>query len=368
MSVQYIFIPDFSGGGAEKLFIKFAHFSKNSNRPIKILSLSRVGPYYDWCKKNNIEVVSLGLKKTSSKWLLFPIVLFRLIKLLSSGDRILSAVFFCNLVSAIASLFINIKLVASQHTVKSVKDIRNNRVIYFFIRLLTQFSFKHSSKVICVSDSVRNDLIENYNIDKSKLVVINNAVAESVQNIGSLISLAENPVNGSFNILCVGRLINDKGFDLAIQSTASLVHKGIDVHLDILGSGPELNNLRAIVKELKIESNVTFHGFSNNLSDFYSAANVVLIPSRLEGFGNVAVEALCYSKPVVVSNCPGGLSEIVSSDLLGSVVDLSVESIVDGLMHWKYNNSLESAKYRVDYSRRYLPEVLFLDYFSVLDD
>ena len=81
--------------------------------------------------------------------------------------------------------------------------------------------------------------------------------------------------------------------------------------LDILGEGPERPRLEALVKRYELEKRVFFHGYQKDPTIFYRDADVLVQPSRWEGFGNVIVEAMSYGCQVIVNRGAGAPTEII---------------------------------------------------------
>ncbi len=114
---------------------------------------------------------------------------------------------------------------------------------------------------------------------------------------------------------CVGRLSPEKGYDIALRALAELS----DCDLVILGEGPELGPLRALATSLGIEDRVRFEGWVDPPWTAQWPVDVLLVPSRYEGFGLVAVEAMLAGIPVVASDV-AGLSEVLTHEKTGLTV------------------------------------------------
>lgn len=129
------------------------------------------------------------------------------------------------------------------------------------------------------------------------------------------------PATGGSRLVLVGRLSPRKGTDVAVRAVALLP---ANVTLDLAGSvfpGYEWYEaeLRDLVAELGLADRVRFLGFVPSVWDAHAAGDVVLVPSRVEPFGNTAVEGQLAGRPVVVSDTQG-LVEIVEHGKTGLVV------------------------------------------------
>lgn len=122
-------------------------------------------------------------------------------------------------------------------------------------------------------------------------------------------------------LLCLGRLVYDKGFHVAVEAFASIRRRFSDARLTIAGDGPARRDLEAQVRALGLESVVRFKGrvSPEDVPDTVNSASLVLMPSREESFGLVALEAGLMGRPVVASDV-GGLPEVVRHGVTGLTV------------------------------------------------
>jgi glycosyltransferase involved in cell wall biosynthesis len=132
------------------------------------------------------------------------------------------------------------------------------------------------------------------------------------------------PAGPRHELLVVGRLSPRKGQHVAIEALAELVRGGHDVELRLVGTaypGYEwyVAELESRVARLGLGDRVRFDGYRTDTAEVYASASVVLVPSLVEPFGNVAVEAQMAGRVVVASDV-GGLAEIVRDGETGSLV------------------------------------------------
>jgi glycosyltransferase involved in cell wall biosynthesis len=118
------------------------------------------------------------------------------------------------------------------------------------------------------------------------------------------------PGHPPLRLVAVGRLMAEKGFDLAVAAVAALVAEGRPVHLAIVGEGPLGDQLRAQVRRSGVGGAVTFTGpvSRDGLRQAIDSSHAVVVPSRREGLGLVALDAMDRGRTVVAA-AVGGLPE-----------------------------------------------------------
>jgi glycosyltransferase involved in cell wall biosynthesis len=119
----------------------------------------------------------------------------------------------------------------------------------------------------------------------------------------------------------VGRIRREKGLDILIDSFSHILQAHPDAVLVVVGDGPDGENLRRKVEDLKLGDHVKWLGQKSpeEVYQFYSIMDVVAVPSLFEGFGLSAAEAMAAGRPVVASSVDG-LNEIVEKDVTGYLV------------------------------------------------
>ena len=123
-------------------------------------------------------------------------------------------------------------------------------------------------------------------------------------------------------LVAAGRLVADKGFDVALRALARIRQARPDVTLRIAGDGPERAALAALAEDLGVAATVDFLGWvqPDRLASVLAEASVVLVPSRWqEAFGLVALQAAQVGRPVVATRV-GGLPEVVAAGETGLLV------------------------------------------------
>jgi glycosyltransferase involved in cell wall biosynthesis len=129
--------------------------------------------------------------------------------------------------------------------------------------------------------------------------------------------LLSNPVSpGESTLVLVGALHENKGQSDALRAVKELKDQSIETSLLLVGDGEDKDCLQQMAEEFGIQNQVQFVGFAENVSNWYACAGIVLVCSRHESFGRVAVEAMLSKKPLIAART-GGLQEIVEDGVTG---------------------------------------------------
>ena len=123
-------------------------------------------------------------------------------------------------------------------------------------------------------------------------------------------------------VTAVGRMTSQKGFDYLLKAFPRILQSEPKARLLLIGDGYMRSELEALARKEGIADRVTFAGFisDGDLVSTLRSSNVVVVPSRFEPFGIVALEAMAAGAPVVVSGV-GGLAEIVDDNVDGLEVE-----------------------------------------------
>lgn len=159
-------------------------------------------------------------------------------------------------------------------------------------------------------------------IDALKLGGFSHADLRLIYNGSKESSVKPTPANGSLmNLVCIGRLSEEKGFDTVLHALNILRHRYPSLRLTIAGGGPLYTQLFELTELLGLQERVELLDYipPHKIDDIVDRSNVVIMPSTYESFGLVAVEAALRCRPVISSDV-GGLKEIVVHGETGLLV------------------------------------------------
>ena len=145
------------------------------------------------------------------------------------------------------------------------------------------------------------------------------------------------PPKSHGRLLCVGRLTQQKGFDLFLPCFARLAARNPGWDLVILGEGSERPLLEAMVRDLGIRDSVVLAGRVGNVGDWYRDADVFVMPSRFEGFPMTLLEAMAHGCPTVSFDCDTGPRDIIRDGVDGilvpdgdvSLLEVALQRLID---------------------------------------
>ena len=179
---------------------------------------------------------------------------------------------------------------------------------------ISQRVYRSSRRVICISERVREQVLEGAGSTARTSVVYNGVDPD-------LFSPSTESTSSGLTVLSVGNLIPIKGHDLLIRAVASLAPEFPSLALEIIGDGPERSRLQVLTQQLQIEQRVSFLGRQSRheVVAAMRRCTVFALPSRYEGLGCVYLEAMSTGKPVI--GCRGqGIAELIQHGSNGFLV------------------------------------------------
>ena len=171
---------------------------------------------------------------------------------------------------------------------------------------------RRAALVAVVSEDLHRLAVESLGLPPEQVVVLRMPVTRVAEP-------SPPPSGEPVRLVAAGRLSVEKGFDVLLEAMALAVADGLDVRLDLVGSGPEHGRLATLAATLDGRVRLIPAQPRDALWERMDAAQVLVVPSRREGLGLVALEAIARGRPVIASRA-GGLPEAVCDGVDGVLV------------------------------------------------
>lgn len=310
-----LIVPSLNGGGAERVIVNLIRNLDQSKFDIKLILIKKEGVYIELIP-SYISVIDLKSERVRYS-------ILKLVRELNNyrPDVILSTLGHLNLVLLLIRNLLKgsprILIREANTPSKSISELSSIKKRAF--TLLYRYLYPKADKIIAQCNEMKIDIINFLGIDEKKIRCIYNPI--DIDKI-SKDKQGENPYDISKkNIVAVGRLSFQKGYDILIDAFKIINEKFNNAHLTILGEGILKEKLEAQARDLNIIDNITFVGFSKNPYPYYYYADIYVLSSRWEGFPNTLLEALGCGVKVVSTNCKSGPNEIIGNNEFGILVE-----------------------------------------------
>lgn len=346
-------ISNLYGGGAEKVLVDILERLDRTKFDIDVFLISKEGVYVE-------KVESILRKKIlhlyGGRKDLFKNIIYRKAKSLfliyfyrycKNNPNIIPSLFFKKYDVEIAFLEGAPTQLLSRRVNKAKKiawvhiDMEKHRMLNFDVE---KECYRKMSNIICVSKDSKNSLLNLYPELNEKTEVIYNPIDREEINRKA----SEEEINfdkESINLIAVGRLAHQKGFDILLKAFKELNLKYEKLNLYILGAGGDYKKLKKYVDENGLEKKVKFLGFQKNPYPYIKAADIFISSSRYEGYPLVLCEAISLGKPIIATKCTGPI-EILENGKYGLLAE--IENVSD--LKNKIEILVSNTDKRIEYS------------------
>jgi glycosyltransferase involved in cell wall biosynthesis len=205
-------------------------------------------------------------------------------------------------------------------------DIRDQKKASLAIRIRS-IAYKLATKVVVLNEFGRKDAMENYKVPAKKLFKIYNGIKDlAISNVND---------GSDLTIRYAGRINHGKGADLLIEAFASIAKKFPSAKLELVGgiTAEQKQEYLKKVEELSIKEQVIFHESLqyDQMYQFISKAYCLVVPSRMDNFPTVVLEAMATSTPLIGSKA-GGIPEMIADRETGLLFETGdVQGLTDSL-------------------------------------
>jgi len=295
-------------GGAEKLLL---YYLKNLDKSKYSLYVCCFREKPDDLMLEMSEFAEIFNLKVKNKF--NPIVIVSIIKLIRkiNPDIIHTHLFQPRVYATIAHIFSKRPVLITQK-----HSIVNPQKHHMFI-LLEMISIWMNNKVIAISESVKKSLKKYEFISENKILVLPNCIDYKKFNNKTEREIIQNKkeiVMGT-----VGRLEKEKGIKYLLLAMKIILTRFPNARLEIIGDGSQYKELKEFSKKLGISNSVIFFGKFTDVIPFYKKMDIFVLPSILEGFGIVLLEAMAAEVPVIATDVDG-IKEVIIDGECGILV------------------------------------------------
>src|ERR1043166_6358753 len=316
------FTSKLGGGGAEKHMLRLVNHLDRDKFRVSLALVKPGGGFEAACAGDVTKhYLNRSSKGSSTIGMLRSIRPLRRVIEQERPDVVVSVIDLANIanVLAVRGVATPPKVVLGVQTPPSIAYGQSWHPVSNLILRLMPKLYPRADRIVALSNGVAADLVSLASGAPESINVIHNAgveadVLEKLQG-----KLAADELPDSRLIVACGRLKALKGFDYLIDALVE-VRKTLPASLWIVGEGEERAALEKKVRRLGLENFVRLLCLQDNPFKYMAAADVFVLSSLFEGFGNVIVEAMACGVPVVATACPYGPQEIISDGHNGILV------------------------------------------------
>ena len=328
-------IPSLANGGAERVVSRISSALANKDHDVSILTFYKTDK--DYLVDEKIKVVNLSNGDFEDYKKIGTFKRLRLIKKVIKNinpDAIfpfLDHVF----IYVMLSIFFRKYRKSTSFLIRANLDYQSKK-IRFLLKLLLPFT----KQIIVQNEGQKQSLTKK---QQKKTVIIPNPVEDTYLNFDK--KFADEPKY----IVSIGRLENQKNYQLALNAFANVSKKYDNLKYFIYGKGSLQKELLDLCEKLDITDKVEFKGFVSSKEEIYSKCDIYLMSSRFEGMPNALAESLSVGIPSISTNCKFGPKDLIIDSKIGILLeDESIQTMENAIneMIKKYSNYASFSSYR----------------------
>jgi glycosyltransferase involved in cell wall biosynthesis len=357
-----LYIPTLKGGGAQRVALNLAEGFLSHGCDVSLILVKHEGELKgEVPPKVNVVNLNSGRALTS-----IPKMAFHFRK--ANYDIIISFMNYANICAIIAS---SISMSSHQLIVTEHNDISKNleeaggKIGATYCTLMRHL-YPLADRVVAVSEGAARSL--EHVAGLSGVHAIPNPIT-----VGGVVPAMEvhecfrTCLEGSIPIILgAGRLTKQKGFATLVKAVRHMHDSGVHARLVIIGEGKERAQLERLVSKLQLDTHVCMPGFVGNPYEFMRVADVFVLSSRWEGFGNVLVEAMACGTPVVSTDCPSGPAQILENGKWGYLVPVEDDEALAQAIKVTLDAPPVSSDDLVERAEDFAPEKIAMEYLRLV--
>ena len=324
MNRIFFMLPDLSAGGAERVTITIARLLHKEGYDVEFVNFGyHRGEMLDWIEPE-FKMTSFNCSRVLGA---IPV----LTKFMKTQPN---SVYFAsrehvNIIGLLCARIAGCKIVVR------IPNMPRNTLTKGFsglkmriIKCINRWLLPSAKMVIAQNEEMKQQLLDYYSLSTDKVIAINNPVDKDY-----VIAAAEgsdNPYNQSETIfLNVCNIAYSKGIDILIDAWDKVKSSIPNAHMYVVGRNGS-GYARQLMERVKGREDFTFLGFQSNPYPYIKHCNCFVLPSRMEGFPNVVLEAMCFNRPVACSTCVDVIKKIITEGKNGFYCDIdNADAIAD---------------------------------------
>lgn len=311
-----ILLPNLAGGGAERVHIDLAHEFFHGGCEVEFVLMQSQGELLEEAR-DSFSVIDLATPRARA----LPFALIRYLRR-RRPDTLLAAMWPLTVIGPISARLSghDCRVLVSEHGILSAQYRYWGRAHRAALRFSMSLGYRLAHSRVGVSAGVATDIAVLSGLHLSAFDVIHNPVPSRPAPSNQAMCDAEALWSGErgARIVTVGNMKPVKNHPLLLRAFAQFDRP--DARLMFVGDGAGRGALSSLARELGVADRVIFAGFHPDPTPFYQTADLFVLSSDYEGFGNVIVEALACGTSVVSTDCPSGPAEILENGKYGRLV------------------------------------------------
>lgn len=232
--------------------------------------------------------------------------------------------------------WVHCDLIANPHTNIHYKSIDDEREVY------TKFD-----KIFAVSNDVKKSFIKKFKINN---ITVQYNPIDSFEIINKSMEKQNVLKNDCLNLITIGRLEKQKGYDRILKIAKKLKQEGYEFKLYILGKGSLKDDFDKYIVKHNLSDCIKLLGFKKNPYKYLKCADIFICSSYAEGFSTVATEAMILGIPIVTTNC-SGMKELFGKYNCGIIANNDENSLFNSIKYI-FDNPLVLKYYKSQINER----------------
>jgi len=298
------------GGGKQAFYNLISRLDRRRFNPV--VATAPTGRYAEMLRAKGVRLIPLPMNNRFDMripYRLARVVREHAVTVLHShgGGR---ADFFVYLASKLVNIPVKITTVAN--LVEGWFEVNPLQLyVYKKIQRKAEKVFDH---FICVSEYLADNLIHQHELEKTKISTIYNGIDLDYFNAALEFPRKRNELlreGEEILIGAIGRLVAEKGLEYLLECMPEVLKRFTQLKLLVVGDGPLKTHLEKRVLSLGLKDNIIFTGFRSDIREVLSCLDILILPSLLEGFPMIILEAMAMAKPIVASDIPGIREQII---------------------------------------------------------